>query len=65
MSNSPDRSWCYLRHAGELADTIARMKVDVAEAPTIVNGYNKQPVANPLLAEIRMHRQLRVRCWPG
>lgn len=48
----------YLRHAGELADTIARMKVDVAEAPTIVNGYNKQPVANPLLAEIRMHRQL-------
>jgi hypothetical protein len=48
----------YLRHAGRLADTIARMEADVADAPTIVNGYNKQPVANPLLSEIRMHRQL-------
>ena len=49
----------YLRHAGELADTIARMKADVADTPTIVAGYNNRGnVINQLLPEIRMHRQL-------
>jgi hypothetical protein len=49
----------YLRHAGELADTIARMKADVADAPTTVAGYNNRGnVINPLLPEIRMHTQL-------
>jgi hypothetical protein len=50
------RELVWLRQAGKLADTIARMEAEVIDAPTIVPGYNKQPVANPLLSEIRMHR---------
>jgi DNA-binding transcriptional LysR family regulator len=49
----------YLRQAGKLADAIARMEADVAEAPTVVAGYlNRGNVIQPLLPELRMHRQL-------
>jgi hypothetical protein len=49
----------YLRQAGKLADTIARMEADAAAEPTVVPGYlNRGNVIQPLLPEIRMHRQL-------
>jgi hypothetical protein len=41
-----------------LADTIALMEAALEGAELIVPGYNKQPVSNPLLSELRMHRQL-------
>jgi hypothetical protein len=48
----------WLRQAGKLADTIALMEAALDGAELIVAGYNKQPVSNPLLSELRMHRQL-------
>ena len=48
----------WLRQAGKLADTIALMEAALEGAELIVKGYNGQPVSNPLLSELRMHRQL-------
>ena len=53
------RELIWLRQAGKLADTIARMEADVVDAATVVPGYmNKGLQANPLLGELRMTRQL-------
>ena len=49
----------YLRQAGKLADSIALMEAAMAGAELVVPGYmNKGLVANPLIGELRMHRQL-------
>jgi len=48
----------YLRQAGKIADSIAVMESALAGADLVVSGSTKQPVANPLIAELRMHRQL-------
>ena len=48
----------WLRQAGKLADMIALMEPALEGAELIVPGYNKQPVSNPLLSELRMHRKL-------
>ena len=48
----------WLRQAGKLADIIALMEAALEGAQLIVKGYNGQPVSNPLLSELRMHRQL-------
>ncbi len=49
----------YLRQAGKLADTIALMEQALVGAELVVPGYlNKGSVINPLLSELRMHRQL-------
>jgi hypothetical protein len=48
----------WLRQARKLADMIALLEATLAGAELIVTGYNGQPVSNPLLSELRMHRQL-------
>lgn len=48
----------FLRQAGKIADAIAIMETSLAGADLVVSGSTKQPVANPLIPELRMHRQL-------
>jgi hypothetical protein len=48
----------WLRSAGKIADRIAMLEAEIGGTDVIVPGYNGQPVANPLLAEIRLHSQL-------
>ena len=51
----------YLEDACRLADRIDQMETTLAESETglMVKGYQGQPVAHPLLGEIRQSRQLR------
>lgn len=49
----------FLRQAGKLADTIALMDAALVGAELVVPGYlNKGSVINPVVSELRMHRQL-------
>jgi hypothetical protein len=50
-----------LEDACRLADRIDQMETTLAESETglMVKGYQGQPVAHPLLGEIRQSRQLR------
>ena len=41
----------------KLADQISRLEAAVADMPLMVEG-SRSPVVNPLVAELRMHRQL-------
>jgi hypothetical protein len=51
----------YLRQAGRLADTIELLEQALVGAELVVPGYlNKGSVINPVLSELRMHRQLLV-----
>jgi hypothetical protein len=52
------RELVWLRSAGKIADRIALLEAEIDGADMIVPGYNGQPTANPLLAEIRLHSQL-------
>jgi hypothetical protein len=51
----------YLEDAARLADRIEQMEVTLAESETglMVKGYQGQPVAHPLLGEIRQSCRLR------
>jgi hypothetical protein len=51
----------YLEDACRLADRIEQMETTLPEPETglMVSGYQRQPVAHPLLGEIRESRQLR------
>jgi hypothetical protein len=51
----------YLEDACRLADRIDQMETTLAQSETglMVKGYQGQPVAHPLLGEIRQSRQLR------
>jgi hypothetical protein len=51
----------YLEDACRLTDRIEQMETTLAESETglMVSGYQGQPVAHPLLGEIRQSRQLR------
>jgi hypothetical protein len=51
-----DAEW--LKQAGRIADRIAEMEAALVGAEPAVAGHAKQPVAHPLFAEVRMHRQL-------
>jgi hypothetical protein len=52
------RELSWLRHAGKLADRIAALESALEGADLIVPGHAKQPVANPLLAEVRQEQAL-------
>lgn len=45
-----------LAHACREEDLIARMSAEQAAADLIAEGYNGQPVAAPLVSELRQHR---------
>lgn len=45
--------------AAKTADASALLDAGMADQPTIVKGAQGQPVANPLLNEIRQHRALQ------
>jgi hypothetical protein len=51
------RELAWLRTAGKLADRVAALEAELVGADIVV-GHAGQPVANPLLAEIRMHSAL-------
>jgi hypothetical protein len=52
------RELVWLRTAGKLADRVDALETELAGMSMVVSGYNGQPVANPLLGEIRFHSQL-------
>ena len=52
------RELSWLRHAGKLADRVAQLEEALDGADLIVPGHAKQPVANPLLGEVRQHQAL-------
>jgi len=52
------RELSWLRHAGKLADRIGELEGALDGADMIVPGHAKQPVANPLLTEVRQHQAL-------
>jgi hypothetical protein len=52
------RELTWLRHAAKLADRIAGLEEALAGEPLVVPGHAKQPVANPLLPEIRQNQAL-------
>jgi hypothetical protein len=52
------RELSWLRHAGKLADRIGDLEEALDGADLIVPGHAKQPVAHPLLAEVRQHQAL-------
>jgi hypothetical protein len=52
------RELTWLRNAGKLADRIGALEAELASAEMIVKGHAGQPVANPLLAEVRQHQAL-------
>lgn len=52
------RELIWLGQAGKLADMVSRLEDAVADMPVLTQGYKAQPVANPLLPELRMTRQL-------
>jgi hypothetical protein len=51
----------HLEDACRLADRLEEMEAELAQSPTgfMVKGYQGQPVAHPLLGEIRQTRALR------
>ena len=51
----------HLEDACRLADRLEQMELELAASPTgfMVKGYQGQPVAHPLLGEIRQTRALR------
>lgn len=51
------RELVWLTQAGKLADQISRLEAAVADMPLMVEG-SRSPVVNPLVAKLRMHRQL-------
>jgi hypothetical protein len=51
------REMSWLRHAGKLADRVARLEEALDGADLIVPGHAKQPVANPLLGEVLAARE--------
>jgi hypothetical protein len=46
----------YLEDACRTADAITDMEAALLDQPRIVKGSQQQPVAHPLIAEIRQHR---------
>ena len=50
------RELSWLRSAGIFEDRAAVLEAELAGALMIVRGSNSQPLANPLLAELRMTR---------
>ena len=52
---------CHLEDACRLADRLEQMELELAQSPTgfMCKGYQGQPVAHPLLGEIRQTRALR------
>ncbi len=52
------RELVWLRHAAKLADRIGELETAMAAQQLIVEGHAKQPVANPLLGEIRQNQAL-------
>jgi hypothetical protein len=51
-----ERFW--LQSAAQLADRVAQLEAAMASDDMVVKGYNGQPVAHPLLTEIRQHHLL-------
>lgn len=54
-----NRELDWLLSAAKTADSVALLEAEMAEQSTIVKGAQGQPVANPLLNEIRQHRALQ------
>jgi hypothetical protein len=52
---------CHLEDACRLTDRLDQMEAELAQSPTglMCTGYQGQPVAHPLLGEIRQSRALR------
>jgi hypothetical protein len=48
----------WLASAARLTDRVAELEAAIDGADMIVPGYNGQPVAHPLLTEIRQHHLL-------
>lgn len=54
-----NRELDWLLSAAKTADSTALLEAEMAQQSTIVKGAQGQPVANPLLNEIRQHRALQ------
>ncbi|OHV03888.1 hypothetical protein [Mycobacterium talmoniae] len=54
--DSRERIW--LHSAAKLTDRVVALEAAMADAELVVKGYNGQPVAHPLLTEIRQHHLL-------
>lgn len=52
------RELFWLHSAAKTVDSLQLLEAEMADQPQIVKGAQGQPVANPLLAEIRQHRSL-------
>jgi hypothetical protein len=52
---------CLLAEACAEADLIGRMRAELDGAGLVTEGSQGQPVANPLIAEVRQHRLLLAR----
>ena len=52
------RELVWLDSACKISDRIALLEAEIEGAELIVPGYNGQPTANPMLAELRLHGQL-------
>lgn len=49
------REQIWLHSAAKLADRVAQLEAAIADEDLVVKGYSGQPVAHPLLTEIRQH----------
>jgi hypothetical protein len=54
--DSRERFW--LHSAAQLVDRVAQLEAAMAGDDMVVKGYSGQPVAHPLLTEIRQHHLL-------
>jgi hypothetical protein len=52
------RELTWLRHAAKLADRVAALEDAMTDQPLVVPGHASQPVAHPLLGEIRQTQAL-------
>jgi hypothetical protein len=52
------RELSWLRHACKIADRVNQLEAELNGAEMVVKGHDGQPVANPLLTEVRQHQAL-------